>query len=66
VIVVSNSREAGALGAVKTALSPLMEKVGFATDLDVEGVMVEAGLKMIQTRRVNFHGLHRLFVAENA
>lgn len=64
IIVVSNTREQGLLGAIKTAFSPLMEKVGFSTDLDVEEVMRSAGLSIIQSRRVNPLGIHKLIVAE--
>jgi phosphatidylethanolamine/phosphatidyl-N-methylethanolamine N-methyltransferase len=65
VVVVSNTRERGSFGAIKTALSPVMEKVGFSTDLNVEQVLQNAGLEIVQARRVNFHGIHKLFVAAN-
>lgn len=65
VIVVSNTREKGVWGAVKNAFSPVMERVGFATDLDVEAVMGAAGLDVIEARRVNL-GIHKLIVARPA
>lgn len=63
VIVVSNTRESGLLGSFKSALSPLMERVGFSTDLDVESVMGEAGLRVVDARRVNL-GIHKLIISE--
>ena len=66
VIVVSNTREPGSLGAIKTALSPVMEKIGFSTDLDVAQLMQDAGLQIVQNRRVNFPRIHTLFIAVNA
>lgn len=65
VIVVSNTRERGGWGAVKSACSPFMERVGFATDLDVEATMEAAGLVVVEARRVNL-GIHKLFVARPA
>ena len=63
VVVVSNTKERGLFGNVKTALSPIMERVGFSTDLDVESVMGESGLRVVDTRRVNL-GIHMLIVSE--
>ncbi len=65
VVVVSNTREQGMLGAVKTALSPWMERVGFRTDLDVPGVLEAADLKVERAVRVNL-GIHKVFVARKA
>ncbi len=62
VVVVSNTREHGAWGALKCRLSPVMERVGFCTDLDVPSVLEEAGLRIEEARRVNL-GVHKLFVA---
>jgi phosphatidylethanolamine/phosphatidyl-N-methylethanolamine N-methyltransferase len=64
VVVVSNTREAGMLGALKTSLSPLMEKVGFSTDLNVEEVVERSGLVILESRRVNPLGVHKLILAE--
>ncbi len=64
VIVVSNTKERGLVGALKTRLSPFMEKIGFSTDLDVEGLITSAGLEIVEARRVNPLGIHKLFVAE--
>ncbi|MDW7709105.1 MAG: class I SAM-dependent methyltransferase [Deferrisomatales bacterium] len=66
VIVVSNTREGGYYGAVKSRLSPLMERVGFRTDLDVEGVLRGAGLRLLEARRVPPLSIHKVFVAEPA
>ncbi|GAB4260055.1 class I SAM-dependent methyltransferase [Deferrisoma sp.] len=63
VVVVSNTREDGAWGAIKCRLSPLMERVGFCTDLDVPEVLEKAGLRVVEARRVNL-GIHKLFVAQ--
>ena len=63
VVVVSNTRESGFLGNVKTALSPLMERVGFSTDLDVESLLGESGLRVVRAQRVNL-GIHKLIVSE--
>ncbi len=64
VVVVSNTREEGAWGVLKCRLSPVMERVGFCTDLDVPAVLEEAGLRIEEARRVNL-GVHKLFVARN-
>lgn len=64
VIVVSNTRQTGLYGSVKTLLSPVMERIGFATDLDVGDVMRDAGLDVVREDRVNLFGVHRLFVAD--
>jgi len=64
VIVVSNTREKGVYGAVKTALSPVMEKVGFSTSLDVAAVLGQSGLRVVEERRVNPLRIHKLLVAE--
>ncbi|MBI5445522.1 MAG: methyltransferase domain-containing protein [Deltaproteobacteria bacterium] len=66
IVVVSNTREQGLVGAIKTSLSPLMEKVGFSTDLDVEEVMRSAGLSIVHSRRVNPLRIHKLIIAERA
>jgi phosphatidylethanolamine/phosphatidyl-N-methylethanolamine N-methyltransferase len=66
IVVVSNTRESGLIGAVKTTLSPLMEKIGFSTDLDVEELMRSAGLAILESRRVNPLGIHKLIVAQPA
>lgn len=63
-VVVSNTRESGVFGAAKAALSPLMERVGFSTDLEVGTVLARAGLRVVEECRVNLLGLHKLFVAE--
>ncbi len=62
-VVVSNTREDGMYGAAKSALSPLMERVGFSTDLEVGATLERAGLRVVEERRVNWLGLHKLFVA---
>jgi phosphatidylethanolamine/phosphatidyl-N-methylethanolamine N-methyltransferase len=64
VIVVSNTREGGLYGAIKCSLSPVMEKVGFTTELDVRLVLEGAGLKLVEARRVNPFRIHKLFVTE--
>jgi phosphatidylethanolamine/phosphatidyl-N-methylethanolamine N-methyltransferase len=64
VIVVSNTREDGLFGRIKCAVSPVMEKIGFTTDLDVELILEGSGLRVVETRRVNLLGIHRLFVTE--
>jgi phosphatidylethanolamine/phosphatidyl-N-methylethanolamine N-methyltransferase len=66
VIVVSNTREAGLYGALKVSLSPLMEKVGFSTDVDVRYVLENAGLNVVAARRVNPLRIHKLFLTERA
>ncbi len=64
VIVVSNTREGGVYGALKSTLSPVMERVGFCTDLDVEAVLRDAGLRLLEARRVRPLRVHKVFVAE--
>ncbi len=64
VIVVSNTREGGYYGAVKSRLSPWMERIGFCTDLDVGGVLQGAGLRLLEVHRVPPLHIHRVFVAE--
>lgn len=64
VIVVSNTREGGVYGALKSRLSPVMERVGFCTDLDVDGVLRGAGLEVRVARRVPPLHIHKVFVAE--
>lgn len=64
VIVVSNTREEGLYGSVKEVLSPLMERIGFSTDLDVSAVLRGAGLEVVQESAVNLFRVHRLFVAD--
>lgn len=64
VIVVSNTRERGAYGALKSALSPVMERIGFATDLEVGAALEGAGLRVLEEQRVNPLRIHKLFVAE--
>jgi phosphatidylethanolamine/phosphatidyl-N-methylethanolamine N-methyltransferase len=66
VIVVSNTREGGYYGAVKSRLSPVMERIGFCTDLDVERVLRGAGLRLTGIRRVPPLHIHKVFVAEPA
>jgi len=66
VIVVSNTRESGVYGALKSSLSPVMEKMGFSTDLDVGNVLRDAGLKIVEERRVNLLRIHKLFVTSPA
>ncbi|GAB4264499.1 MAG: class I SAM-dependent methyltransferase [Deferrisomatales bacterium] len=62
-IVVSNTREEGVYGNLKCRVSPLMEKVGFCTNLDVGETLRAAGFQVHDERRVNLLGMHKLFVA---
>ncbi len=62
VVVVSNTRETGVLGAVKGAASPVLERFGFCTNLDVAEVLGGAGLALERSWRVNW-GIHKVFVA---
>jgi phosphatidylethanolamine/phosphatidyl-N-methylethanolamine N-methyltransferase len=66
IIVVSNTREGGVYGALKSRLSPVMERIGFCTDLDVGEVLAAAGMRLVQVHRVNPLRIHKLFVAERA
>lgn len=63
-IVVSNTREEGLYGRVKSTVSPLMERIGFSTDLDVDRVIRAGGFRMVGVRRIEPLRVHKLFLAE--
>ncbi len=65
-VVVSNTRERGLYGAAKSAVSPLMERIGFSTDLDVEDVIRSCGFRLLGIRRIQPLGVHKLFLAERS
>jgi phosphatidylethanolamine/phosphatidyl-N-methylethanolamine N-methyltransferase len=66
IIVVSNTRETGVYGSLKSALSPVMEKMGFSTDLDVSEVLRDSGLQVVEERRLNPLRIHKLFITRIA